>query len=55
MTCSPGSTGSPAATACARAASLSPVSSSVLRAGPMNVIPAASRARASRAFSDRNP
>jgi acetyl-CoA carboxylase biotin carboxylase subunit len=44
-----------AAAACSRAASLSPVASSVSGSGPMNTIPAAAQARASRAFSDRNP
>ena len=51
----PGSTGSPAATACARAASLSPAASSTPAPGPMNTMPAASQARASRGFSDRKP
>ena len=37
------------------AASLSPLASSVSGVGPMNTMPAAAQARASRAFSDRNP
>ena len=51
----PGSTGSPAATAWFRAASLSPAASSTSALGPMNTMPAASHARASRGFSDRKP
>src|ERR1700722_15492583 len=51
----PGRTGRPAAIACSRAASLSPAASSVSGVGPMNTTPAAAHARASRAFSDRNP
>jgi hypothetical protein len=51
----PGSTGSPAATAWFRAASLSPAALSTSALGPMNTMPAASHARASRGFSDRKP
>ncbi len=54
-TAPPGSTGRPAANACRRAASLSPAASSTSALGPMNTIPAASQARASRGFSARNP
>lgn len=51
----PGNTGRPAATACERALSLSPMSSICFTVGPMKMIPASAQARARAAFSDRKP
>ena len=51
----PGTTGSPAVTACDRAVSLSPTACSDSTDGPTKTIPAASQASASVGFSDRKP
>ena len=50
-----GTTGTPAATAISRAASLRPIWSITSADGPTNVIPAASTARANAARSERKP
>jgi hypothetical protein len=51
----PGTTGTPAARACRRAASLSPIRSIAAGGGPTQRSPAPSTARANAAFSERNP
>ncbi len=51
----PGTTGTPAAIASARAAVLLPIRSMASGEGPMKVIPASRQARANPAFSARNP
>ncbi len=50
-----GKTGTPAATAAARAADLLPTVSSTAASGPTNVCPAVAHARAKSAFSARKP
>ena len=50
-----GTTGTPAATAISRAASLRPICSMTVELGPTSRMPAPSRARANGARSDRNP
>ena len=51
----PGMTGTPHSMAICLAESLSPILPSTSLGGPMNVMPAASQARAKSAFSDRKP
>ena len=51
----PGTTGTPAAIASARAAVLLPIRSMASGEGPMKVTPASRQARANPAFSARNP
>src|SRR6185437_5086714 len=51
----PGTTGTPAALAAARAAALSPMARIVSPFGPTNTRPAASTASAKAAFSERKP
>ena len=51
----PGVVGTPQATAICLAVSLSPIRSSTWEDGPMNLMPAASQARAKSAFSLRKP
>ena len=51
----PGMMGTPQAMAICLAESLSPILSRISEGGPMNLIPAASQARAKSAFSDRKP
>lgn len=48
-------TGTPHSIAICLAESLSPILPSTSLGGPMNVMPAASQARAKSAFSDRKP
>ncbi len=50
-----GTTGTPAATAISRAASLRPIRSITSGAGPIQVRPASATARANPALSDRKP
>ena len=50
-----GTTGTPAATAISRAASLRPILSITSAGGPTKLMPAATTARANSARSDRNP
>ena len=51
----PGTTGQPASMATTRAAVLEPMLSMDSGRGPMKVMPAAAKARAASAFSDRKP
>ncbi len=51
----PGTTGTPASQAAARAAALSPMRRIVAADGPTKIMPAASVASAKAAFSERNP
>ncbi len=51
----PGSTGTPALSAMARARALSPIAAMLSGRGPTKISPAASTARANSAFSDRKP
>ena len=51
----PGSVGTDASSASARAATLSPINFSSSGRGPTNVMPASTQACANSAFSDRNP
>ena len=51
----PGTSGTLAARAASRAASLSPSAAMVFGRGPMKVMPAASQAFANSAFSAKNP
>ena len=55
MMSEPGVTGTPLATAVARAVALSPIIEITLADGPMKVMPDDSQISAKRAFSERNP